>query len=298
VRHPLTRAVGFTGSLRAGRALFDAAAARSSPIPVYAEMGSINPVFLLPGALRTRGGPIAQGLMNSVMLGVGQFCTKPGVVICLDDEATADFVGQMRKLVSRAPAGTMLNRALAGAFAEGRRGWASAAGVHVAAEAPAAPGLATHGLPALFTTDGEHFLSDPTLRQELFGPATLIVTVQSAAELERVADNLDGQLTATIHAAPGELAEHPGLAEILQRKAGRLIMNGYPTGVEVCPAMHHGGPYPASTDCRSTSVGTAAIERFARPVCYQDFPPELLPPELQDDNPLGIWRLIDGRLQR
>jgi len=298
VHHPLTQAVGFTGSLRAGRALFDAAASRPRPIPLYAEMGSINPVFLLPGALRERGQQIAEGLANSVLLGVGQFCTNPGVIIGPVDSAMRDLVNRLAELISGAPVGTMLNRNIAEAFAAGCRRLSQTPGTHVVAQSPTTPQIPAHAAAAIFSTSAENFLENRLLHAELFGPATLVVTARSPAQFEQIASQLDGQLTATIHAAAGELVEHTRLVETLQRKTGRLVFNGYPTGVEVCPAMHHGGPYPATTDSRSTSVGTAAIERFARPVSYQDCPSELLPPELREDNPLRLWRLVDGQRER
>jgi alpha-ketoglutaric semialdehyde dehydrogenase len=298
VRHPLTQAVGFTGSQRVGRVLFDAAAARPIPIPVYAEMGSINPVFILPGAMVQRGNEIALGLKNSALLGNGQFCTKPGVVVCSNERATEEFIRQLGSLFGSAPAGTMLNRGLARNYAEGRERRGKTEAVVVEAESSSLPAYVTQSVPAVFTTTAENFISNLQLREELFGPAILVVTASVPAEFQHIAAVLDGQLTATIHAASGELAHHRALVQILQTKAGRLIFNGYPTGVEVCPAMQHGGPYPASTDFRSTSVGTAAILRFARSVCFQDFPPEMLPAELQDSNPTGIWRLIDGEYWR
>jgi 2,5-dioxopentanoate dehydrogenase len=298
VRHPLTKAVGFTGSLRAGRALFDAAAARPEPIPLYAEMGSVNPVFILPRALKERGAQIAEGLKNSVTLGVGQFCTNPGVVVGLDDDSTRAFTTQLANLISAAPAGTMLNRNIGASYAQGAKRFESSPRVRVLAKSSAPTALPTQAAPVVFTTDADHFLADHSLREELFGPATIVVTGKTKSQLEAIARAMDGQLTATIHAAPGELEEYRTLLEILQRKVGRLILNGYPTGVEVCPAMHHGGPYPATTDPRSTSVGTSAILRFARPVCYQDFPADSLPEELRDDNPRRIWRLIDGNLTK
>jgi NADP-dependent aldehyde dehydrogenase len=192
----------------------------------------------------------------------------------------------------------MLNPSLARNFLEGRRRLANTGGVTVAGESSVAMTHAAQTSPAVFTTTSKQFIANPQLREELFGPATLVVTASSPAEFERIAETLDGQLTATIHAAPDEMAQHRTLLEILQRKAGRLILNSYPTGVEVCAAMQHGGPYPACTDGRSTSVGTAAILRFARPLCFQDFPPEMLPPELQDQNPMHIWRIIDGEYRR
>ncbi len=298
VKHPLVKAVGFTGSLRAGRALFDVAAARSEPIPVYAEMGSINPIFILPRAMKERGTQIAEGLKNSVTAGVGQFCTNPGVVVGMDDATMSAFVEQVAGLMGAAPAGTMLNAGIGRSFAEGAKRFAETAGVRVAAKSTAATVLPTQAAPIVFTTDADHFIADHRLREELFGPATMIVTGRSREKLEEVARSLDGQLTVTIHAAPGELAEYRNLVEILERKAGRLVFNSYPTGVEVCASMNHGGPYPATTDSRSTSVGGAAIYRFARPVCYQDFPAEALPEELREGNPRHIWRLEENEWKR
>jgi NADP-dependent aldehyde dehydrogenase len=298
VRHPLAKAVGFTGSLRAGRALFDAAAARPEPIPVYAEMGSINPVFVLPRALRERGQQIAEGLKNSVTLGVGQFCTNPGVIVGLDDDAMRGFIDRLSGLIGAAPGGTMLNRNIGKGFSEGTKRLESTAGVRVAGRSSAPTALPTHATPVVFATTSQRFQEDHTLREELFGPSTIVITGPSRRELETVAATLDGQLTATIHAAEGELEEYADLVAILRRKVGRLIINGYPTGVEVCPAMHHGGPYPATTDPRSTSVGSAAIERFARPICYQDCPAAALPEELREGNPRRIWRIVDGNITR
>jgi alpha-ketoglutaric semialdehyde dehydrogenase len=298
VKHPLAKAVGFTGSLRAGRALFDAAAARPEPIPVYSEMGSTNPVFILPRALKERGNQIAEGLKNSVTLGVGQFCTNPGVVVLTEDGSLASFISQVGGLMSGAPMGTMLNQGIGRAFAEGVKQFSSADGVQVAGRSSAATSLPTQASPVVFQTKAKEFLANHRLREELFGPSTLIVTSDSRDELMAVAKQLDGQLTVTIHAAEGEVAEFADLIAVLQRKAGRLVFNSYPTGVEVCSAMHHGGPYPATTDSRSTSVGGAAIERFARPVCFQDFPAEALPPELRDGNPLRIWRMVDNQTTR
>jgi NADP-dependent aldehyde dehydrogenase len=267
--------------------------ARATPIPVFAEMGSTNPVFLLPKALSERADKIAEALKNSVMMGVGQFCTKPGIVVAIDDAATLSFVKQLSALINTQPIGTMLNRRVAKAYSDGCENRAKTV---QATRASATATLATQASAMLFTTTAKQFLSDRDLREELFGPSTLLVVCKSSSELMEVTTALDGQLTATIHAGAGELSQFPGLLETLERKVGRVILNGYPTGVEVCPAMHHGGPYPATTDSRATSVGTAAIERFARPVCFQDFSRELLPAELQDANPLGTWRLVDGKM--
>jgi alpha-ketoglutaric semialdehyde dehydrogenase len=296
VRHPLTRAVGFTGSLRAGRALFDAAAARPEPIPVYAEMGSVNPVFLLPSALEQRWDEIAEGLAQSITLGVGQFCTNPGVVLGVRGTGFDRLRDALAERIRRSPAGAMLYDRLAQSHA---------AGVERARERGAAPlaavpasGGPTGAGPALLATDAAHFVADAALREEIFGPSSLVVTAGSVAELVRVAEAMEGQLTVTIHGTEEELVAHARLVDVLRRKAGRLIFNGYPTGVEVGHAMQHGGPYPASTDSRSTSVGSAAILRFARPVCYQNFPDHILPPPLRNRNELGIWRRINGEPTR
>jgi 2,5-dioxopentanoate dehydrogenase len=296
VRHPLTRAVGFTGSLRAGRALFDAAAARPEPIPVYAEMGSINPVFLLPSALAERSAALAQGLAQSITLGVGQFCTNPGVVLGVEGEALARFRAQLAERIHAAQPGVMLYEGIRTAYTAAVER-ARTKGTEVVAAAPeGASQGACASRPMLLATDGTRFLADAELREEMFGPVSVLVTASDASELERIAGALEGQLTATIHGTEEELGNHARLIDILRRKAGRLIFNGYPTGVEVGHAMHHGGPYPATTDSRTTSVGTAAITRFARPVCYQDFPDSALPAALRNRNELGIWRLVDGEL--
>ena len=296
VRHPRTTAVGFTGSLRAGRALFDAAATRSDPIPVYAEMGSVNPLFVLPGALAERGDAIAAGLKNSVTLGVGQFCTNPGLTIGLGEELFDRFVHGLEGLMREAPAGTMLYPGLCRSYEAGRQRLTAIPGV---AHTPSATAVAeSQAAPAIFVASGQTFLEHPDLSDEVFGPSTVVIRCASRDELEAIARRLPGQLTATIHGTAGDLAEYASLVSILEEKAGRLIVNGFPTGVEVCPSMQHGGPYPATTDSRSTSVGTAAIERFVRPVAYQDFPESLLPPELQNANPRRIWRLVDGELTK
>lgn len=294
VRHPLTQAVGFTGSLRAGRALYQAGAERPRPIPVFAEMGSTNPVFLLPGALAERGKAIAAGVRASVTLGVGQFCTNPGLLLAVDDGATRQFAADLAAEFTAAAPGTMLYAGLRDAYQQGAERYAAVPGVEVLARSGVAPqaGL-TQAAPALFAADVPSYLANHTLREELFGPATLLVR-GTPAQLRDVAQALDGHLTATLHGTPADLESHRDLIALLERKVGRLIFNGYPTGVEVAGAMQHGGPYPATTDARTTSVGAAAIERFVRPICYQDFPQASLPLELRDGNPIGIWRMTDG----
>ena len=296
VQHPQVKAVGFTGSLRAGRALFDAAADRAEPIPVYAEMGSVNPVFVLPGALAERAAAIAAGLKDSVTMGVGQFCTNPGLTIGVGDERFDAFVHELDGLMSAAPSGTMLTPAICQSYEAAVRRLSGIDGVST--RRSSAPSQEAQALPSLFVTDGGAFLRHHDISEEVFGPSTVVVRCGSREELEAVARQLEGQLTATIHGTAADLEQYAWLVSILERKAGRLLVNGFPTGVEVCPSMQHGGPYPATTDSRSTSVGTAAISRFARPVAYQNFPPSLLPPELQDANPRAIWRLVDGQLTK
>ncbi len=298
VKHHLTKAVGFTGSLRAGRALFDAAAQRPEPIPVFAEMGSINPVFILPGALCERAEALAEGLKGSVTLGVGQFCTCPGLAVGLRDENFARFAGKLGELIASAVPGPMLYPGIAQAYATGVARLSALSGVQ-AVTAHATPDVAKNEAgAALFTTDAATFLRQHDLSEELFGPSTVVVGCADRSELETLARKLAGHLTATIHGTSADLAEYRWLVDILATKAGRLLFNGYPTGVEVCPSMQHGGPYPATTDARTTSVGTAAIQRFARPVAYQNFPQEALPVELQNVNPRGIWRLVDNQLTK
>jgi alpha-ketoglutaric semialdehyde dehydrogenase len=296
VQHPRTRAVGFTGSLRAGRALFDAAARRPEPIPVYAEMGSVNPVFLLPAALAERAEAIAEGLAASVTLGVGQFCTNPGVVVGLATDAFDRFVRRLEALVRDARPGTMLYPALLQSYEAGVRRLSGIDGTTMVRASAGGLSQEPCARPSLFDTAAQTFLRHRELSEEVFGPSTVVVRCGSSEEMEAVARRLDGQLTATIHGTPADLTEHAWLVSILEDKAGRLIVNGFPTGVEVCASMQHGGPYPATTDWRTTSVGTAAIHRFARPVAYQTFPQSSLPAELQDANPLGIWRLVDGAM--
>ncbi|RPJ87038.1 MAG: aldehyde dehydrogenase (NADP(+)) [Acidobacteria bacterium] len=299
VTHPATSAVGFTGSYRAGKAIFDAASSRPDPIPVYAEMGSVNPVFLLPGALTRRSAQIAAGLAQSVCLGVGQFCTNPGLVFGIQSAGLDQLIEETGQLIEKTPAGTMLNPAIRDAYERGLEQFREAEGVKVAVRVQADPGTAgTQAGSAFVLTDDATFLQNPWIGEEVFGPCTVLVACGSAERLEEIAAGLSGNLTATIHGTEEDLAKHRGLVHLLEEKAGRLIFNGFPTGVEVCPAMHHGGPFPATTDSKFTSVGTAAIYRFARPVCYQDFPQWALPEELQDANPRGIWRQVDGKLTK
>ncbi len=298
VEHPSVKAVGFTGSLAAGRALMARAAARPEPIPCFMEMSSVNPVFVLPEALKARGAQIAGGLFGSFTLGAGQFCTKPGLIF-LPRGAEADaLVAELKAQVEKAGAAVMLTQGIARNYGAGIAARQAQSGVEtVATGAEAATGAAC-ATPVVMQTDGDAFLSEPELGTEVFGPVTMVIRYGSGDELPGLARALEGQLTATLHGTDADLAACGDLIRILERKAGRLIVNGFPTGVEVCHAMVHGGPYPATSDGRSTSVGTYSIYRFARPVCYQDFPEAALPEELREGNPLGIWRMVDGELTR
>lgn len=290
VSHPLIKAVGFTGSQAGGRALMDLAAARTEPIPVYAEMGSVNPIFVLPGAMRERREAIAAGLHTSVTVGAGQFCTKPGMVVLADDDQAKPFANKVGELIAATAPSPLLTKGIHTAYSKGVA--ARSGGATVVAKTESKDFAAGA---VVFETDADSFAKDPLLGAELFGPATMLVRYQTREQLMKLADDLHGHLTATLHATEDDLREYADLVELLTTKAGRLILNGYPTGVEVGHAMVHGGPYPSTSDGRTTSVGSRAIHRFARLVAFQGFPDVALPPELKDSNPLGIWRMVDGK---
>lgn len=278
VRHPKLAAGAFTGSLKAGRALFDAATSRPTPIPFFAEMGSTNPTFLLQGALAERGAAIADGLFQSVTMGVGQFCTCPGVVLAVESPELAAFAEALRVRFQQGKAGAMLTPSITRSYGQAAERISALTGV---ARFSAPSNDAGLGAPILFETSDATFLNTPDLQHEIFGPATVLVRCSSNAAMQQAAKRLEGSLTATIHGTQKDLEENRALIATLARKAGRLVLNGFPTGVEVCASMQHGGPYPSTTDPRFTSVGTAAIQRFARPICFQDFPLEFLPEELR-----------------
>ena len=296
VRHPLIQAVGFTGSFRGGKALFDMETRRPRPIPVFAGMGSSNPVFFLPGALAHRG-RIAEGLAASVTLGVGQFCTNPGLVFVAKGENSDDFRLQLAANIQDTVAGTMLTGAIKAAYEDSTAQLGDLLSVHAIAagreeETPYAVKA------KIFHTSFETFRQRPELSEEIFGPSSILVSTPNKPAVLEAAAMLEGHLTATIHGTEQDFLDYRPLFSILRRKVGRLIINGYPTGVEVCHSMVHGGPFPATTAAQTTSVGTNAIRRFARPVCFQDFPSKLLPEALQDDNPANIWRLVNGRFTK
>ena len=289
------RAVGFTGSLAGGRAIFDAGVRRPDPIPVYSEMASVNPVFVLPGAIAAGAAKLAGGIFASVTLGAGQFCTSPGLIVGV---GLAPVAERLRALFTSAPAAAMLSPGIVKHYNERVRQVEAIEGVKTMRAGAGSGCRPSEGAPVLFETEAGIFLSQPALRAETFGASTVIVHCANSVEMERVAGHLEGSLTASLHGLPDEIAACATLVTTLQRKAGRLIFNGYPTGVEVCHAMHHGGPYPSTSDAKFTSVGTAAIYRWVRPVCFQDAPESILPEELKDANPPGILRLVNGTESR
>ncbi|PKG46834.1 MULTISPECIES: aldehyde dehydrogenase (NADP(+)) [Halomonadaceae] len=294
VADPRIQAVGFTGSRSGGTALMATAQARPQPIPVYAEMSSINPVFLLPEALKARGKAIAEGFVGSLNMGAGQFCTNPGLVIAVEGPELDAFVAAAGEAVKGSAGQTMLTPGIHDAYQQGVGRLASHAKVTEVARGQA--GETAHPCQAgLFVTQAEAFLSDPELQEEVFGSTSLVIACADAQEVARVAAQLEGQLTITLQMDDGDLATAKQLLPTLERKAGRILANGWPTGVEVCHAMVHGGPYPATSDSRTTSVGSAAIFRFLRPVCYQALPEGLLPEAIRDGNPAGVSRLVDGK---
>ncbi|MFG1270057.1 aldehyde dehydrogenase (NADP(+)) [Xanthobacter sp. DSM 14520] len=280
VRHPLIKAVGFTGSLGAGRALFDLCAARPEPIPFFGELGSVNPMFLLPAALKARGGALGAGWAGSLSMGVGQFCTNPGIAFAVDGPDTDAFLAATEAGLGQVAPQPMLTDGIAAAFRRGRDHVAQAPAVRCALKADAD---GRNGAPALFETTGAAFRADSSLAHEVFGPLGILVRVEDEDEMVALAAGLEGQLTATLQMDADDTPLAKRLMPILERKAGRVLANGFPTGVEVCDAMVHGGPYPASTNFGATSVGTMAIRRFLRPVSYQNLPEALLPADLLEE---------------
>ncbi len=294
VKHPAVKAVGLTGSFTAGKALFDAAVNRDVPIPVYAEMGSTNPVFILPEAMRERGDKIAAGFSTSVTLGVGQFCTNPGILIHEKIAGAKEFTSQLENEFRKTSGGVMLTETIFNAYGRGLAHHAGLDGIEVLAVGNEI-NQNFGAKPILFKTTSSTFAKVHELAEEIFGPTSLVVEATSKEEILNLAKNLSGHLTATVHGTDKDLMAHKDLLDILEQKVGRVVINGFPTGVEVCHAMVHGGPFPATTDGRSTSVGTASIHRFTRPVCYQGMPSDLLPAELKNENPLNVWRLVNGQ---
>jgi alpha-ketoglutaric semialdehyde dehydrogenase len=294
IQHPAIQAVAFTGSRRVGLILVDLAARRPVPIPVYAEMSGINPVFLLPSALEQRAESVAQGLVDSVTLGTGQFCTKPGLAIGVTGSAFDRLCATAQTILESKTATTMLAPSIKRAYDQGVVGWQQDVGLQLLGTGNPAGLDSCAGQPRLYVTTGKHFLQSTALLNEVFGPVALLIRCRDLNEVAAVAELLDGQLTATLQMEDEDIETARRLLPILERKAGRILVNSFPTGVEVSYAMVHGGPFPATSNSRVTSVGATAIDRFLRPVCYQNLPAALLPPSLQDGNPLHIVRLIDG----
>ncbi|QKJ88657.1 2,5-dioxovalerate dehydrogenase [Paramixta manurensis] len=299
VSHPAIKAVGFTGSRQGGMALLRIANARSEPIPLYAEMSSVNPVFLLPAALAARGQTIAEEFAASLTLGAGQFCTNPGLVVALDTPPLEAFITAAAQALNAKPATTMLTPAIFEAYQTHAERLAGQHGITAVAKGVARDAEQHNAAQAqLYQVDASQFLRNRALQEEVFGPAALLIRAQNQQELHAVAEALEGQLTATLQLDQDDYPLAENLLPILERKAGRILANGFPTGVEVCHAMVHGGPWPSTSNAMYTSVGAAAIARFLRPVCYQDLPDALLPPALREGNPLDIPRVVEGELQR
>lgn len=293
VSHPKVKAVGFTGSIKGGRALLDLAAKRAEPIPVFAEMGSINPVVILPKALENRHQEIAKTYASSITLGTGQFCTNPGLLLAVKSESLSEFINELSSEIIKINPSCMLHPNIKKGYTTNKETVVSQNEVSIAANYASAV-KDNYAAQTIVTVQGKTFLENPTLHLEVFGPFSMVVQCKNASELEEIIANLEGQLTGTIISDENEISSYQNIVAALQNRVGRIIFNGVPTGVEVCESMVHGGPYPASTDSRFTAVGINSIKRWVRPFSYQDWPNELLPKELQNENPLSIFRTIDG----
>jgi NADP-dependent aldehyde dehydrogenase len=297
VTHNYTKAVGFTGSYLGGKQLFDWANQRKEPIPVFSEMGSINPVFLLPEKMKQSAADTAKAYAGSITLGVGQFCTNPGLLIGIEGDDLKTFISTLGEEIKKIAPGTMLHPGIAKAFSEKRKSALTQAEVETIAvsETEAAE---NQGVPTVASATGKAFLNNPVLHQEVFGPYSLVIRCSDMNEMTEVAKHLEGQLTATLMATENDIQTNDELVEAVKNICGRFILNGVPTGVEVCLSMHHGGPFPATTDSRFTSVGADGIKRFARPIAFQNWSNSLLPDELKDENPLSIWRTVNNHLSK
>ncbi len=292
VKHPKVKAVGFTGSIRGGRALYDLASQREEPIPVFAEMGSVNPVIILPIALNNRRNHLANTYAKSITLGTGQFCTNPGLILGIKSAELNDFISRLSEEIIELEPSCMLHPNIIGAYEKNKDNTISQSGLEVVADYDKDV-QKNYARQTITTVEGSTFLDNTTLHQEVFGPFSMVVQCENANQLEEIISKLEGQLTGTLIADNNEAEHYNGVIEALKNRVGRIIFNGVPTGVEVCPAMLHGGPYPASTDSRFTAVGIHSIKRWVRPFSYQDWPNELLPDELKNENPLGISRLVN-----
>jgi NADP-dependent aldehyde dehydrogenase len=294
-KHPAVKAIGFTGSFRAGMALYKTAVnERETPIPVYAEMSSINPVIMLPGKLTSDIDKTASLVAGSITLGVGQFCTNPGLLFMLESNETATFINKLKDYLQASPPAAMLNQVICKSYYKGRESIVKEKGIKVLFSGDDVSG-SYQGSPALMEVSADDFISNPELQNEIFGPASLIIKCKDKNELHAALLRLHGQLTGTVFGDAADFRAYAESISVLTEKVGRLIYNSVPTGVEVCHAMIHGGPFPATTDARTTSVGAEAIKRFCRPVCYQDCPDEFLPDPLKNSNPLGIMRKVNTK---
>ena len=293
VKHPLIKAVGFTGSYAGGKALLDIANNREEPIPVFAEMGSTNPVFVLPDIIRNKGGEIAEGLANSITMGVGQFCTNPGMTFVIRSKVSDSFIEKLNESIRNSVCGSMLTSGIKNAYIKDLSKIKEKTGVKLIAEG-VGDGTNLSVSATVFKAPAQLLLKDSTLAHENFGPSSVVMEAETYKELIMVSNQLNGHLTATVFGTDKDLENHIELVRLLENKVGRLIINDFPTGVEVCHSMVHGGPFPATTVMQSTSVGSNAIKRFVRPICYQGYPQHLLPQELKDENPMKLWRLVDG----
>ena len=297
VMHDFTKAVGFTGSFGGGKQLFDWGNERKTPIPVFAEMGSINPVFLLPEKLKNSAEEIATTYAGSITQGVGQFCTNPGLIIGIEGNDLQVFITKLGKEIEKISPAKMLHPGIAKAFDE-KRGKALDQNNVTRIAVSEIPKKENEGTPTVASASGKDFLNNPVLHQEVFGPYSLVIQCENMKEMVEVAKHLEGQLTSTLMATENDFFLNEELVEAVKNICGRFILNGVPTGVEVTLAMHHGGPYPATTDARFTSVGADGIKRFARPLAFQNWQNNLLPDELKNENPLHIWRTVNGELTK
>jgi len=293
VNHPGVKAVGFTGSIRGGRALLDLAAQREEPIPVFAEMGSVNPVVILPEALKENGDNLAKTYAGSITLGTGQFCTNPGLLLGIKGDTLNNFISTLSDEIVKIEPSCMLHPNIIGAYESNKSKVLAQSDLKVVADYETEV-QSNYARQTVTTVEGKTFLENTTLHQEVFGPFSLVVQCEDDKQLEEIISKLEGQLTGTLIADKDEASKYSGVIEALQNRVGRIIYNGVPTGVEVCPSMVHGGPYPASTDSRFTAVGTCSIKRWVRPFSFQDWPDILLPDELKNENPLGISRLVNN----
>lgn len=297
VTHPHTKAVGFTGSFAGGKQLFDWANQRKEPIPVFAEMSSINPVFLLPEKMKQAAAELAKMYAGSITLGVGQFCTNPGLIIGIDNDDLNNFINVLSEEIRKTAPGNMLNPGIFKNYVEKRAIALSQEEVETIAVSEQDP-IVNQGAPTIASASAQAFFNNPILHHEVFGPFSIVIRCKDTNEMSEVAKHLDGQLTATLMATDQDVKDHTGLVENVKNICGRLIMNSVPTGVEVCLSMQHGGPFPATTDSRFTSVGADGIKRFARPICFQNWSNDLLPEELKNENPLQIWRTINNEITK